>query len=176
MKSAVFLDRDGVINVDGHYLYKPEDFVFIEGIFDFCLAAQEAGYLLFVITNQSGIGRGYYSEADFMNLTDWMDEQFMQRGVTITKVYYCPVHPEKGLGHYRKDSYDRKPNPGMIFKAAREYDIDLEKSLLIGDKMSDIEAGSRAGIGTLLLFDDKETYQTNTFSIIRSLNDAVHYL
>lgn len=152
MNKALFLDRDGVINVEKNYVYKIEDFEFIEGIFELVRSYQEKGFLIIVITNQSGIGRGYYTEEDFHKLNNWMIEQFKQKGIIITEVYYCPYHPTHGKGEYLKDSFDRKPNPGMILKAQEKYDIDLSQSVLIGDKESDIEAGRNAGIKRLMKF------------------------
>jgi len=155
MKKAVFLDRDGVINKDNGYVCKPEDFHFIDGIFEFCRAAQEKGYILFVVTNQAGLARGYYSEDDYDKLTEWMLNVFTKQGIRIEMVYYCPYHPESGIGAYKQDSFDRKPNPGMILKARDEFDIDLSQSILIGDKESDMEAGRRAGVGNLIALKGK---------------------
>lgn len=152
MKPALFLDRDGVINVEKNYVYRVEDFEFVDGIFDLCKTAQDLGYAIVVITNQAGIGRGYYTEVDFNYLTDWMVGEFNRGGVRIDKVYFCPFHPTEGVGRYRRESYDRKPNPGMIIKAKNELDIDLSNSVLVGDKSSDIEAGYNAGIGHLIKF------------------------
>lgn len=151
MNKALFLDRDGVINVEKNYVYKIEDFEFIDGIFELVKSYQENGFLIIVITNQAGIGRGYYTEEDFHKLNNWMIEQFKQRGIKITEVYYCPYHPTHGIGEYLKDSFDRKPNPGMILKAQDKYKIDLSQSVLIGDKESDIEAGERVGVNKLIL-------------------------
>lgn len=147
----MFLDRDGVINVEKNYLYKREEFEFIDGVFEALRDMQARGYLLIVVTNQAGIGRGYYTEADFQTLTEWMFEQFAQQGVRIDGVYHSPYHPEHGIGRYRKESDCRKPNPGMILQAADEHQIDLSRSILVGDKESDIEAGQRAGVGTTVL-------------------------
>jgi D-glycero-D-manno-heptose 1,7-bisphosphate phosphatase len=149
---ALFLDRDGVVNVDHGYVCRPEDFQFIDGIFDLCRAAQRQGYLIVVITNQAGIGRGYYSEADFAALTAWMVERFAAEGITIDGVYFCPFHPEHGVGPYKADAPCRKPNPGMILQAAEEHGIDLARSMLVGDKPSDIQAGVAAGVGRLFLY------------------------
>ena len=143
---AIFLDRDGVINVEKNYVYRIEDFEFKEGIFEFCELVQQLNFRIFVITNQAGIGRGYYTTDDYDRLTDWMLAQFSSRGIHIDKVYYCPYHPVAGVGEYRKSSFDRKPNPGMILKAVKEFDLDLSNSILIGDKDSDLEAGKAAGI------------------------------
>ena len=144
---AVFLDRDGVINRESNYVHRIEDFHFIEGVFDACREMQRSGYRLVVITNQAGIARGYYSEDDYRVLTDWMLEQFCTQGITITGVYYCPHHPVHGLGEYRRACDCRKPAPGMITRAAREHDLDLARSALVGDKLSDIGAGRAAGVG-----------------------------
>ena len=147
MRKALFLDRDGVINKEVNYLYKIDDFEFIKGVFEACRFFQNAGYLLFVVTNQAGIARGYYSEDDFHNLNYWMLKQFEDRGVKITKAYYSPFHPECGIGKYCKDHWSRKPKPGMLFQARDEFNINLSKSILVGDKESDIEAGLAAQLG-----------------------------
>ena len=172
MNRAIFLDRDGVINEDLGYVYKPQEFRFIDGIFEFCGIAQELGYLLIIITNQAGIGRGYCTEEDFHNLNRWMLAEFMKHGVDITATYHCPYHPEHGVGIYKCDSFDRKPNPGMILKARDKFDIDLSRSLLIGDKDTDIEAGRRAGIGNLLFLIGKyQPTSTDDVTVTNSLYD-----
>ena len=144
---ALFLDRDGVINVDKKYVWRIEDFEFVPGIFELCRAAQDVGLTPVVVTNQAGIGRGYYTERDFQTLTAWMLGEFRARGVGIGRVYHCPYHPTEGIGEYRRESPDRKPNPGMILRASSELDLDLSQSVLIGDKDSDIDAGRAAGVG-----------------------------
>jgi D-glycero-D-manno-heptose 1,7-bisphosphate phosphatase len=144
---ALFLDRDGVINHDAGYTSSAEDFQFIDGIFDLCRAARRSGYLLIVVTNQAGIGRGYYSEENFLTLTEWMRDRFEVEGAPISDVFYCPFHPEHGVGAFKKDSFDRKPNPGMLLRAAEKYEIDLKCSIMIGDKDSDMQAASQAGCG-----------------------------
>jgi D-glycero-D-manno-heptose 1,7-bisphosphate phosphatase len=148
-RKALFLDRDGVINVEKNYVYRIEDFEFLPGIFELCSTARQLGFLLVVITNQAGIGRGYYSETDYQRLTGWMQDEFHAHGIEIDRVYHCPYHPTAGIGEYRQESFDRKPNPGMILKARQELDLNLSQSVLIGDKNSDIEAGRAAGIGYL---------------------------
>jgi len=159
MNKALFLDRDGVINIDKGYVHKIEDFEFIDGIFDICEFFQKEGFLIFIITNQAGIARSYYSEKIFQYLTNWMLKEFEKRGINITKVYYCPHHPD-----FTGKCKCRKPNPGMILTAKKEFDIDLENSILIGDKISDIEAGKNAGIGLNILFN-----QTNFRNLIKLL-------
>ncbi len=148
---ALLLDRDGVINIETGYVHRRQDFRFREGIFDLCQAAQMLGYLLVVVTNQAGIARGYYTESEFRELTDWMLEEFVQHGVSIARVYYCPYHPVYGIGKYKYDSADRKPKPGMLLQAQTDLNLDLTASMLIGDKLSDIEAGTAAGVGTNIL-------------------------
>ena len=145
---ALFLDRDGVINLDHGYVFRVEDFQFIDGIFELSRAAISKGYVICVITNQAGIGRGYYNVSDFNSLTEWMCEQFRVEGVSISKVYFSPYHPEHGIGRYKKDDKSRKPNPGMIQQAVDEFNLDLSESVLIGDKPSDIQAGLNAGVRT----------------------------
>lgn len=156
MQAALFLDRDGVINVDHAYVYRQEEFEFIDGIFELVRRARGAGYRVFVITNQAGIARGYYSEDDFHRLTAWMQDVFAVEGAPIDQVYYCPYHAEHGLGRYKIDSPLRKPRPGMILQAADEHGIDLARSLLVGDMATDIQAGEAAGVGRNLLFRPHE--------------------
>jgi len=156
MDKALFLDRDGVINTEKNYVFRIEDFEFITGIFDLCSRARELGFRLFVITNQAGIARGYYTTADYETLTAWMLDEFSSRNIHIERVYYCPFHPTAGIGKYRQDSFDRKPNPGMILQAKAAFNLDLPGSVLIGDKESDMEAGRTARVGyNILLTPDK---------------------
>lgn len=139
---AVFFDRDGTVNVDKKYLFKAADVEFIPGIFELMAEYRQNGYLLFIITNQSGIARGYYSESDFQTLSEWMLGQFNSKGIKISKIYHCPHHPE-----ITGPCQCRKPKPGMILQAIAEFDLDPLKSIVIGDKKSDILAGEKAGIG-----------------------------
>ena len=143
---ALFLDRDGVINVDRGYVGRIEQFEFIPGIFELCLTAQRLGLLPIVVTNQAGIARGFYSERDFQSLTDWMLGEFRCRGIDVGRVYHCPYHPTAGIGDYRRESFDRKPNPGMLLRARDDFALDLAGSVLIGDRDSDIAAGRAAGV------------------------------
>jgi len=146
VKKALFLDRDGVINIDHGYVSKPENFEFVDGILDFIKNAQKKGYLPIVVTNQSGIGRGYYSLEDFEKLTDWMLEKMRQAGIEIdrSQVFYCPHPPEVGCNC-------RKPMPGMLLEAKEHFNIDMKNSWMIGDKQSDIEAAKNAGVGNTYL-------------------------
>lgn len=174
---ALFLDRDGVINHDSGYTSRAEDFVFIDGIFELCRAAREAGYLLIVVTNQAGIGRGYYSEQDFLSLTSWMRRRFEEEGAPITDVFHCPYHPEHGVGEYRQDSFDRKPNPGMLLRAAEKCGIDLANSIMIGDKDSDMQAARSAGVGIrchyLAVEGEEGKVSVAATHHVRSLGDAI---
>lgn len=149
MNKALFLDRDGVINVDKGHVYLREQFEFNEGIFDLCRKYQEQGYLIIIITNQAGIAKGYYTEADFLELTEWMIKEFEDKGIVISKVYYCPHHPD-----ITGPCTCRKPEPGMINQAVKEFDLDISECILAGDRESDLEAGRRAGIteDNLILF------------------------
>ena len=112
---ALFLDRDGVINVEQCYVHCRQHFHFREGIFELCRAAQNLGYVLLVVTNQAGIARGYYTETEFLELTKWMIHKFAEQQIQIARVYYCPYHPVHGRGRYKYDSPDRKPKPGMYY-------------------------------------------------------------
>jgi D-glycero-D-manno-heptose 1,7-bisphosphate phosphatase len=151
LRPAVFLDRDGVINKEDGYVNTEDEFHFIDGVFDACLEMSKAGYRLIVITNQAGIARGYYTEADFHQLTKWMLNEFRQRGIEIDDVYYCPHHPVHGVGDYHRGCNCRKPAPEMMLRAAREHALDLRRSILVGDKVTDIEAGRAAGVGCCVL-------------------------
>ncbi|HHL45927.1 MAG TPA: D-glycero-beta-D-manno-heptose 1,7-bisphosphate 7-phosphatase [Gammaproteobacteria bacterium] len=148
---AVFIDRDGVINREKEYLHRVEDFEFIDGVFDACRLFREQGYRIIVVTNQSGIGRGYYSEQEYARLTEWMVAQFSGQGVVIDDVLHCPHHPEHGVGEYRVACDCRKPRPGMLLAAAQRHRIDLSQSLMFGDKEADIQAGRAAGVGKTVL-------------------------
>ena len=175
---AVLLDRDGVINIDHGYVHHSNNFEFIDGIFDVAREANASGYKLVVITNQAGIGRGYYSEQQFHQLTAWMCNEFLNSGVSIEKVYFSPFHPTEGLGKYKKDDISRKPRPGMIFLAQQELNLNLENSILIGDKASDIQAGIAAGVGTNLLFSKHTLPELSglPYQAIATLREALPFM
>lgn len=147
MSKVLFLDRDGVINVDHGYLYQAEQFEFIDGVFAACRAFQLAGFEIVVVTNQSGIGRGYYSEQDFHKLTEWMVNEFALQGINILDVMFCPHHPEKAVAPYLQQCDCRKPAPGMLTQALEKHNLDPKMSIIVGDKSSDIQAGINAGLG-----------------------------
>jgi D-glycero-D-manno-heptose 1,7-bisphosphate phosphatase len=171
---ALFLDRDGVINIDHGYVHKPEDFEFVPGIFDLVRVAKTKGYKVIVVTNQAGIGRGYYTEEQFQALTNWMRNQFELNGGCIDAVYFCPFHPEHGVGDYRRESDCRKPAPGMLLQAQKEHDIYLQASIFVGDKPSDMAAGEAAGVGTLLYLNG-EPLGSNVRQIL-TLAEALSYV
>ena len=145
-QKALFLDRDGVINVDHGYVGKYEDFEFVEGIFDIILKFQNNGYLPVIVTNQSGMARGYYSEMDFQALMARVQKDFSSHGIVNIPVYFCPHHPQGIVEQYATACKCRKPLPGMLNQAAQELNINLKSSLLIGDSWRDIEAASAAGV------------------------------
>ncbi len=157
MTRALFLDRDGTVNIDYGYVFQIERFTFIPGIFQFCRRAQECGYIIIIITNQSGIARGYYTEEDYHRLTEHMMTCFAHEGVHITDIFHCPS----------LDGPDRKPAPGLFLKAKAKYDIDMMHSINLGDKMRDLEAGQNAGVGTNLQFTGDYHALLNTFDNIR---------
>jgi D-glycero-D-manno-heptose 1,7-bisphosphate phosphatase len=151
MRRALFLDRDGIVNIDHGYVHRCDDVTFVDGIFALCRTAVARGLLPVIVTNQSGIGRGLYSEADFHRLMGWMRAEFARHGAPIHAVEFCPDHPEHGLGAYRRASPRRKPGPGMLLDAAAAHRLDLAASVMVGDKASDAEAAFRAGVGTRIL-------------------------
>ncbi len=150
-KPAVFLDRDGVINVDHGYVSNQDDFEYIDGVFEAAKALQQQGYLLVMVTNQSGIARGYYTEQDFLTLTEWMDWNFVDKGVEFDGLYYCPHHSEGIVDKFTQQCGCRKPQPGMFLSAKQELDIDMTRSVMVGDKAADMQAASGAGVGCKIL-------------------------
>lgn len=167
MPKALFLDRDGVVNVEKNYLYKIDDFELMDGIVDVCRFYEDQGYIIIIVTNQSGISRGFYTEDDFKHLSEWMIEHFKSLGITITHIYHCPHH----------ESIDgacecRKPEPGMFLEAQKDFDIDMKNSAMIGDNERDIEAAIRAGVTTnILLSCDASESAANL--IIKSLKELL---
>jgi len=170
MEKALFLDRDGVINVDYDYVHKIEEFDFFDGVFSTCREFKKQGYLIVVITNQSGISRQKYSEEDFATLTEWMKEEFAKNGAPLSVVHHCPHHPE-----ITGECSCRKPKPGMIEAACEELNIDPSKSLLVGDHERDIEAGINAGIKCNIRVksgrEDVDLKMSKANKIVQSLKD-----
>jgi D-glycero-D-manno-heptose 1,7-bisphosphate phosphatase len=151
VERAVFLDRDGVINVERAYVHQVADFAFIAGSVPALVRLRAAGWKLVVVTNQSGIARGYYSEAQYQALTAHMQQQLAQAGAPLDAVLHCPHLPDAEVPAYRRACNCRKPAPGMVLQAAHALSIDLARSVLVGDKLSDIQAGRAAGVGRCLL-------------------------
>jgi D,D-heptose 1,7-bisphosphate phosphatase len=147
LRKAAFLDRDGVINVDRAYVSRWEDFEFVPGAVDAIRALKQTGFALVVVTNQSGIARGYYTEAQYQELTLAIKQALAEAGAAIDAVYHCPHHPAGAVAGLTMDCDCRKPAPGMIFRAARELNLSLPDSILVGDKPSDIQAARAAGVG-----------------------------
>ena len=167
MQKVLFLDRDGVINVEKDYLYKIEDFEFIDGIIDLCKHYESNGFIILVVTNQSGIARNYYTQADFSLLTYWMIGEFASFGVNISQVYHCPHYPS-----ISGECNCRKPKSGMLLEAAKHFDIDFKNSIIIGDKERDIEAGLNVGITESYLFNqDKTIKESKATRIVSKLDD-----
>lgn len=152
-RRGLILDRDGVINVDINFLYRIEDVVFVDGILELVRRAKAEGYVVAIATNQSGIGRGLYSEAQFRSLMAWIDAQFAARGGGIDAVYFCPHHPTEAQGVYRRDCECRKPKPGMFLQAIAELGLDPAQCWTIGDNWRDVDAGASAGVANRVLID-----------------------
>lgn len=153
---ALFLDRDGVINEEVGYLHRAEDVRWVEGIVPLCRTAQELGYKLVVVTNQSGIARGLYTTEVFEELMAWMRSELARNGVTLDAVYHCPYHPKHGVGEWKREHEDRKPGPGMLLRAARDLGLNLAQSVMVGDRCSDLGAAKAAGLRQAFLLRGTE--------------------
>ncbi|ABR73412.1 D-glycero-beta-D-manno-heptose 1,7-bisphosphate 7-phosphatase [Actinobacillus succinogenes] len=150
MKKAIFLDRDGTLNIDHGYVHQIDDFHFIDGSIEALQKLKSMGYLLVLVTNQSGIARGYFSEAQFLRLTEWMDWSLADRGVDLDGIYYCPHHPQ-GKGEYKRICDCRKPKSGMLNQAIKELNIDPAQSFMVGDKIEDLLAAQGAKVRSKIL-------------------------
>ena len=175
MNKAIFLDRDGTINVEKDYIYKCEDLVFEEGSVEALKTFKNLGYILIVVSNQSGIARGYFTEEDLKAFNDNMNEKLKEESVEITEFYCCPHHPD-GLAEYKKVCDCRKPNNKMLEDAIKKYNIDREKSYMIGDKVSDIGAGLKSKLKTVLVktgygLKDMEKIDKNETLVCENLKD-----
>ena len=171
MNKALFLDRDGVLNLDRGYVSKIADFEFIPGVFDTLRLAQKLGYKLIVVTNQSGIARGLYTEEDFQRLSAWMLGQLGKQEISMAKVYHCPFHVDGVVPELAIESDMRKPNPGMLLLAQEEHDLNMAESIMVGDKVSDIEAGQRAKVGTTVFVGEDAAACAVADKVIGSLAD-----
>ena len=147
---AVFFDRDGTLTLKTDYLYKKENFIWMPDAIEAIKYANDNGYLVIVVTNQSGVARGYYTEEDIKILHHWMNSELKKKGAHIDAFYYCPYHTAGTIPEYTKDSEDRKPKPGMVLKAISDFDIDPQSSIMIGDKPLDVECAENAGIKGIL--------------------------
>lgn len=145
MNKAIFLDRDGTLNIDYGYVHEIDNFKFIDGAIDTLRELKKMGYMLVLVTNQSGIARGYFSEDQFLQLTEWMDWSLAEQDVDLDGIYYCPHHPE-GKDEYKEDCDCRKPKPGMLLQAIKELKIDPTQSIMVGDKVEDLKAGIGAKV------------------------------
>ncbi|OOF44114.1 D-glycero-beta-D-manno-heptose-1,7-bisphosphate 7-phosphatase [Rodentibacter trehalosifermentans] len=150
MNKAIFLDRDGTLNIDYGYVHEIDHFKFIEGAIEALQELKTMGYLLVLVTNQSGIARGYFSEKQFLQLTEWMDWSLAEQGVDFDGIYYCPHHPS-GEGEYKENCDCRKPKSGMLLQAIKELKIDPARSVMVGDKTDDLRAGMGAKVKTNVL-------------------------
>lgn len=163
---AFFFDRDGIINIDKNYLYKIKDFEFITPIFDIMSALQHT-FKLIIVTNQSGIGRGYYTEKNYQILTKWMLTQFKKKDIHITHIYHCPHTPNDSC-------LCRKPKPGMLLNAQKDHHIDLSTSWIIGNNERDIEAGLQAGLTQSILVSSRLT-STKASIHLKTLNEFLKH-
>lgn len=148
---AIFLDRDGTINVDHGYVHEIDDFQFIDGAIDACRELKQMGFALVLVTNQSGIARGKFTEEQFISLTEWMDWSLADRNVDLDGIYFCPHHPDATEKKYQAVCDCRKPQPGMLLQAQSDLNIDMAASYMVGDKKEDMQAAIAAGVGTKVL-------------------------
>ena len=159
MNKAIFFDRDGVLNEDAGYLYEIEKFKWIEGAINAIKLCNEKNILTVVVTNQSGIARGFYTEDDVKKIHDFMQEDLKKFSAHIDAFYYCPHHPEGKVENYRKICDCRKPKPGMILQAAKDFDIDLKNSILFGDSQRDIDSAKNAGLKEGIFFEGGNLFE-----------------
>lgn len=171
---ALFLDRDGVINEDYGYVSNKKDFKFKDGIFELLIKAKKLGFSFFIITNQSGIGRGFYDENDFLILTNWVEGKLKEKGIDIKKTYFCPHHPIHGKGDYKKNCECRKPNSLLFERAKKDFNIDFSKSIMIGDKVSDMQAAKKAGVMKLILLNKVYMSNKNEYTVAKSINEITN--
>lgn len=151
MEKVIFLDRDGTLNEEVHYLHRCEDLKLLAGVPEALRMLSEAGYKLVVLTNQAGVARGYYSEEDVLRLHAYMNEILKTHGVQIDAFFYCPHHPEHGIGAYKKVCHCRKPETGMFEQAEAQFCVEKAHSWMIGDKLIDVQAGNNYGVRTVLV-------------------------
>lgn len=181
MSRAIFLDRDGTINKEKYYLYRQEDFEWIPGAREAIRTFDRLGYKVFIITNQSGIARGYYTEADVKKLHGWMDEELCRSGAKVDGYYYCPHHPTEGLGIYKTGCSCRKPKAGLFWRAIREQGItDLKNSWTVGDRLRDLEPAGELGCRKALVLTGQGMAETTVkqegIEVFESINVFAEWL
>lgn len=169
-RKAAFLDRDGVINIDKAYVHRWEDFEFVTGAIEGMRKLQDAGYLLVIVTNQSGLARGYYSEAQYLALTQTLRQYLAEQGVKLAGIFHCPHHPDGKVQSLAMLCNCRKPRPGLLIEAANELGLDMPNSLLIGDKQTDIDAARAAGVGRAYSVDS-----TNKENLVKTSKADGHF-
>jgi D-glycero-D-manno-heptose 1,7-bisphosphate phosphatase len=175
---ALFLDRDGVVNREVGYLVRTEDVQFVDGIFSLCKTAKRLGYRLVIVTNQAGIARGFYTEAEYHALMQWIREEFRREGIVFDGIYHSPYHPEHGIGKYKREHEDRKPGAGMLRRASRDLGIVLANSVMVGDRCTDIGAANAGGLRQAFLIrgTEEEAACGGTFTAVDSLGEVEAWL
>jgi len=174
---ALFLDRDGVINREVGYIVRREDVEFVDGIFSLCKTAKKLGYRLVIATNQAGIARGFYTEADYHALMTWMREEFRREGIVFDGVYHSPYHPEHGVGKYKREHEDRKPGAGMLRRAAHDLGIVLADSVMVGDRCTDVATAHAGGLRqAFLLRGTEDAVCGGTYTTVDSLSEVEAWL
>lgn len=171
-KKAIFLDRDGTLIKEIPYLHSPEKIEFETGTISALLTLQNQDYLLIIITNQAGIGREIFTREQYKQTEKALHERLLAKGVHLTKTYFCPHHPLQGKGKYLKDCPNRKPKPGMLLEAIKKYNINPKNSYMIGNNISDIQAGINANVKTILLENPSENPSKLPDYTVKTLNDA----
>ncbi|MDD5489255.1 MAG: HAD family hydrolase [Candidatus Moranbacteria bacterium] len=179
MKKIIFLDRDGTINVDHKYVFEIEKFEFEKNVVPALQLLRDHNFEFIIVTNQSGIGRGYYTEDDYQKFNGHVVGELKKNGINILKSYFSPFHPE-GIGKYKKASHCRKPEPGMLEEAEKDFPIDNSKSWIIGDKWADVKCGKNFGIKSILVLRGKagadEKHKTDVEYIAEDLLDAAKFI
>jgi D,D-heptose 1,7-bisphosphate phosphatase len=175
MNKAVFLDRDGTLIEDKGYVHKIEDLKFLPGVFQALKQLQEE-YKLIIVTNQSGIGRGYYTEKDYFNFREEFTKRLEKQRIRISREYFCPHHAEKGIGKYKIDCNCRKPKTGMIEEATRDFKLDLKKSWIVGDHYSDIVTGKNAGCRTIHVLTGHDKFVKEADYIAKDILEATQFI
>ena len=178
MLKVAFLDRDGVINIDFGHVHKKDNFVFIEGVINAMKLLNANQFKIIIVTNQAGIAKGLYSEDDYNKLTIWYLKILKEKGIEVLDVFFCPYHINSNIKKYKKDSFNRKPNPGMFLEAMKKYGIDKGNSFTVGDKLSDIEASKKSGIENNFLIKEAplEDICCEDINIVSSLFEAVEHV